>query len=279
MSSDGTPSTRARRAAPARREGDRERERERVSVSIGSREPEEPLAGGRLTSGVVRVGKTVRRPTQRSSAFTAELLRHLQERGFTGAPTWLGHDDRGRDVLSYVDGWVPAKWRRFTDGQVHLAGALLRAFHDATRGSPLAGRAAVVCHNDAGPNNVVFRDGRPVALIDFDLAAPGEPVEDLGYMAWSWCLASKPARQPVEAQAAQVRVLADAYGLDAAGRRGLTDAMIERQARNIRFWEDRRATAGGARGVRVDIDEVIAWSARELAFTRENRRWIEAALT
>jgi hypothetical protein len=29
-----------------------------------------PLTGGRLTAGVVRVGDTVRRPTQPSSAFT-----------------------------------------------------------------------------------------------------------------------------------------------------------------------------------------------------------------
>ena len=75
-------------------------------------------------------------------------------------------------------------------------------------------------------------------------------------------------------------MLADAYGLEAAGRRALTEAMIERQARNIRFWEDRRTASGGAgEGGRATIDEVIAWSERELVFTRENRGLFEAALT
>jgi aminoglycoside phosphotransferase (APT) family kinase protein len=37
------------------------------------------------------------------------------------------------------------------------------------------------CHHDPGPNNTVFRDGRPVALIDFDFAAVGDPLEDVGY--------------------------------------------------------------------------------------------------
>ncbi len=30
-------------------------------------------------------------------------------------------------------------------------------------------------HNDVCPKNVVFRDGRAAALIDFDFAAPGAP--------------------------------------------------------------------------------------------------------
>ncbi|WP_107452075.1 phosphotransferase [Streptomyces sp. NRRL F-5650] len=36
----------------------------------------------------------------------------------------------------------------------------------------LAGRFPVMCHEDPGPTNVVFRDGVPTALIDFDAAAP-----------------------------------------------------------------------------------------------------------
>ena len=32
---------------------------------------------------------------------------------------------------------------------------------------------AVVCHNDVCLENVVFRDGQAVGLLDFDFAAPG----------------------------------------------------------------------------------------------------------
>ena len=41
----------------------------------------------------------------------------------------------------------------------------------------------VVCHNDVCLENVVFRDGEAVALLDFDFAAPGRPVYDLACFA------------------------------------------------------------------------------------------------
>jgi len=123
--------------------------------------------------------------------------------GCSWAPRYLGQDELGRDVLSYVPGSTP-KWSRFPDRPVREAALILRRLHDATRGSRLAPNG-VVCHNDPGPNNFVFCEDAPVALIDFDLAMPGDPLEDLGYMAWSWCVSSKPERGPVTAQAQQVR--------------------------------------------------------------------------
>jgi thiamine kinase-like enzyme len=41
----------------------------------------------------------------------------------------------------------------------------------------------LVCHNDVCPENVVFRDGIAVALLDFEFAAPGRPVYDLAHLA------------------------------------------------------------------------------------------------
>ncbi|MEU7660782.1 phosphotransferase [Streptomyces lincolnensis] len=245
-----------------------------------------PLFGGRVTPGVVRVGDTVRRPAITASPFVAELLGHLERCGFAGAPRHLGTDGLGRDVFGHLPGWVPARFRRWSDGQVAAAGALLRAFHDATRDSGLVGRCSVVCHNDPGPNNAVFSAAGgvplpvpvpalvPVALIDFDTAAPGEPLEDLGYMAWTWCVSSKesvPGRQ-----AAQVRVLADAYGLDADSRSGLVDAMVDRQERNARWWRVRLDGTGAADRRRTV--ERIDWSERERAFTVAHREVFAAAL-
>ena len=231
-----------------------------------------PLAGGRITKGVMRVGDTVRRPASANSGFVAELLQVLAHQGFGAAPRYLGQDDEGRDILSYLDGWVPTKFQRWTDGQVGAVGVLLRGFHDATRHSRLAARHPVICHHDVGPNNFVFRGDRPVALIDFDTAEPGSPLEDLGYAAWTWCIASK--YDDVDRQAAQVRVLVDAYGLAQPERDAVVDAILERQSRNVRFWvettvdvtEDQRATR-------------IAWSRREHAFTTGNRLVFEQALT
>ena len=40
-----------------------------------------------------------------------------------------------------------------------------------------------VCHNDICLENVVFRDGRAVGLLDFDFSALGRPVYDLAQFA------------------------------------------------------------------------------------------------
>ncbi|RII17226.1 Phosphotransferase enzyme family protein [Streptomyces sp. YIM 130001] len=237
-----------------------------------------PLRGGRTTRGVVRVGDTVRRPASPASPFVASLLDLLESRGFTGAPRHLGRDARGRDTLSYVPGWVPPTFRPWTDAQVAAAGALARDLHDATRGSDLAGRHQVVCHHDPGPNNAVFQDELPVAFIDFDMAAPGSPLEDVGYMAWLWCVSSKAGAPPVEVQATQVRVLADAYGLAGPERAALVDAMLERQARNARFWAEVRAGFTAVEATAAQIADRIAWSRREHEHTAGYRKVFESAL-
>lgn len=228
---------------------------------------EQPLTGGRLTPGVVRVADTVRRPGSDSSAFTANLLQLLDERAFTAAPKYLGQDESGRDILTYLEGWVPPRYQRWSDQQVAAAGALLRTFHDATRDSPLTAGQQVVCHHDPAPTNFVFTNDLPAALIDFDLAAPGDPLEDLGYAAWTWCIASKhndPARQ-----AHQVGVLADGYDLPATDRPGLIPAVLSRLLQNVDFWTQRPCPEAAER---------IAWSYREHAFTTTNRAVFEAAL-
>ncbi|MDX3231321.1 aminoglycoside phosphotransferase family protein [Streptomyces sp. ME19-01-6] len=241
-------------------------------------EAEVPLPGGRITQGVVRIGGTVRRPASAASSYVADLLRHLTTQGFTGSPRYLGRDPAGRDTFTYLPGWVPPRFQCWTDSQVAAAGALLRALHDATRGSALAGPHPVVCHHDPGPNNTVFRDGRPVALIDFDTAAPGDPLEDLGYMAWTWCIASKAEAPPVDAQAARVRVLADAYGLSDHGRARLLDAILDRQARNADWWHAHLLAPAPRIATEDQIAERIAWSRREHAFTTTHRRVFSTAL-
>jgi len=135
-------------------------------------ENEVPLSGGHITSGVVRVGDTVRRPVTASSAFVADLLGDLRRQGFTDAPRHLGFDSAGREILSYLHGWVPARCPGWTDTQVAAASSLLCAFHAATRASRLAGRHPVVRHHDPGPNNTVFTKDVPVTFMDFDTADP-----------------------------------------------------------------------------------------------------------
>jgi GrpB-like predicted nucleotidyltransferase (UPF0157 family) len=174
-----------------------------------------PLAGGWTSEGVVRVGDTVRRPAGANGAFGAELLRHLEDVGFDGAPRFLGQDEQGRHILTFVEGEVPSDCRSslWTDEEIAAAMELLRRFHDATAGSGLADPEEAVCHNDYGPWNLVWRGGSPVAIIDFDNAAPGPRLDDIGYAAWKF-LNLGLVDLPVMEQRRRLRVLAESYRIE-----------------------------------------------------------------
>jgi Phosphotransferase enzyme family len=203
-----------------------------------------PLLGGTANRGRVhRVRDTVRRPLRPTSASTHALLRHLEEVGFDGAPRVLGVDDDGREVLSYIPGeavTAPAPGWGLTDAALHSVGQLLRRFHDAVAGfdpgpyswpdSPYAPfDHGGITHNDPNLDNVVFRDGRAVALIDFDLAAPGDPIWDVAGAARMWAPLRLPADTTDERQhreLSRLRVLVDAYGLPPERRTQLVDAVF-----------------------------------------------------
>jgi len=181
-------------------------------------EAEIPLQEGRTTPAVVRVGQTVRRPPRLTSEFVHVLLEHLAAVGFEDAPRFLGTDDKGRDILSYIEGDVPAELSWHKDEVLVAAAQLIRKFHDATVGllGHQAGtprRLEVVCHNDLSPCNSVLRAGIPIALIDFDTAAPGTRLMDLGYAAWLWLdLGDSDIEMAQEEQRRRLQLFVAAYG-------------------------------------------------------------------
>ena len=229
-----------------------------------------------MATGVVRMGGTVRKPSADASPFVAELLNLLEETGFQGAPRYVGQAD-GSDILTFVEGHVPARFQAWSDSQVHAAAGLLRQMHDATSGSTLAGHFEVVCHHDPGPNNYVFQGDMPIALIDFAEAAPGSRLEDVGYLAWTWSIASA-LRLPLGRQAQQVRLIADAYGLQEAERHALIDSVLERQMRNVRFWSRFLAHPAIAPAAPQVLNDRIAWSRQEHDFTFRHREIFDTAL-
>src|SRR3954453_9857766 len=88
-----------------------------------------------------------------------------------------------RDVLTFVEGDTFSDCRGLVWSDVQLAGCaeLLQRYHDALACSPLAAGAEVVCHGDFGPWNLNWREGVPIAVIDFDNAHPGDRLEDVAY--------------------------------------------------------------------------------------------------
>jgi aminoglycoside phosphotransferase (APT) family kinase protein len=189
------------------------------------------LSGGRVTEGVVRIGETVRRPSKPNSAFVRALLAHLSGEGFDAAPRYLGADERGREILSFQPGEVPAEIdSTISDETLVAAARLIRAYHDATAGSALAGEDEVVCHNDLSPCNFVFRDGKPVGIIDFDAAAPGVRLRDIGYAIFLWLNVGTDGLPPSE-QARRIRLFCDAYGIEPDAK--VIDAIVDAVGANI----------------------------------------------
>jgi hypothetical protein len=175
---------------------------------------EQRLTGGRITSGVVRVGDTVRRPKAKPNLLAHRLLTFLADAGFDAVPHFLGIDDQGRETLSFIAGAAPADLGHYDDAPLGDAARLIRRFHDATAGFPDRDGHAIVCHNDLSPCNFVFVDARPVAIIDFDSAAPGSRLWDLGYAAHAWLDLGSPDYAPAE-QLRRLGIFAAAYGLTA----------------------------------------------------------------
>ena len=214
---------------------------------------EEPLAGGFQTPGVVRVGDTVRRPLHARSEYVHAVLRHLEAVGFDGAPRLLGIDDEGREMLSYLDGaTIVATPARLSDARLRSAGRLIRRFHDATAGTPLASGEEVVCHNELGPHNTVFRGDEAIGLIDWDeYVAPGPRLIDLGHAVWCFADVGEEGG-PVAEQARRVRLLCDAYGWHDAG------AVIDEIAHRLRWARDDHARAG-REAPRAVFEGLVAW--------------------
>jgi hypothetical protein len=76
-----------------------------------------PLPGGRMTSGLVRYGDRVRRPTGLWSPTVHEYLRHLAAAGFEGSPRVLATGD-GWEELTYIEGEVAADKLEFLAGEL-----------------------------------------------------------------------------------------------------------------------------------------------------------------
>lgn len=220
---------------------------------------EVPLAGGRVTPGVVRVGDTVRRPINGDRSLVHGLLRYLEAREFDGVPRFLGIDEQGREVLSYLPGEVPTDLAHYGDGQLAAAAALLRRFHDATADFEATRRAGaeVICHNDWGGPNAVFRDQVPYGMIDFDTVAPGARLWDLGYSAFSWLDLGNTDYSGDE-QVRRLSVFAGAYGLAGCGPAEIAAYALARQ------------TALAASGRRRGMTAMAEWAVAAALWTATN---------
>jgi hypothetical protein len=235
---------------------------------------DEILPGGIANAGsVVRKGDNVLRPSNPNSEAVHAFLRGLRSAGFVGASLPIEIQADGRERLAFIEGDVavppfPA-WVQ-TDHALSSMTVLIRSFHEASSQLPVMpaqwsdeladpSGGTMICHNDVCLENVVFRDGEAVALLDFDFAAPGRPLFDLAAFA-RMCVpidddlsASRLGYVDLD-RPARLRLVADTYGLGAEGRYTLVE-LLDGSIESGGSFIQRRVEAGDPNFIRM-LDEM-----------------------
>jgi len=246
------------------------------------------LPAGRSGIEVWRSHDGVHRTSGPWTPTVHQFLRHLEGVGFDGAPRVVGEDAAGREVLTFIEGevladpaWEPGRptpWPGWAQSEACLAQSarLLRALHDASSSfappadapwrqheSPVLGREEIVCHGDVGPHNTVYRDGRPVAFIDWDSARPEHPLVEFGNALWHYVPLGDDAYFAQSGfggrpdLAARVALFARAYGLTRRAEVGW--ALHQGKQRSVeaaKYWPI--SPVEGAAALRVVADQ-LAW--------------------
>jgi hypothetical protein len=224
---------------------------------------DENLEGGVANAGqVVRHGEFVLRPSNPNSQSIHTFLLALRSTGFDGASVPLEVQPDGRERLLFIAGDVPLPpypmWAQSNETLESIARLLLR-FHEASVQVPIGSGTwsdeladpaggPMVCHNDVCLENVVFRNGEAIGLLDFDFAAPGRPAHDLAAFArmcvpvdddrsaerLGWAPTDRPAR---------LRRIAAAYELGDSGRQELLEH-LDRSMEQGGVFVRRRVEAG-----------------------------------
>lgn len=242
---------------------------------------EHALTGGNATTGVVRVGDTVRKPWIPSSAGVLAYMAHLRAQG-VDLPEPRGRDAQGRMVTEYVPGTLAMVGPPLTHGELARVGAMIREIHEASASfrpaAPLpegilpVDGADLVCHNDLTPWNLVI--GERWVFIDGDGAGPSTALWDLAYSAQAFAL--NDAGADPRTTAADLAALVDGYDADAAMREALPAAMARRTRAMLEMLESAHRAGREPWGTMFVTGHGEHWRRATAFVARHQQIWAEA---
>jgi Phosphotransferase enzyme family len=266
--------------------------------------PLEAWGSGTQPSNARRREGVVYREAGPWSSTVLALLRHLDQAGFAGAPQVIGSGltPDGREMVSYVPGASPHP-HAWSEDAVAGVGTLLASLHAAAAtfvpppdaswkpwfGRELPASQWVIGHGDTGPWNIVARDGRPVALIDFEFAGPVGAVWDLAQAAWLNAqlhdddVAGRLGLPDLAARGRQLRLMLDGYGLPAGQRGSFVDKMITMAVHSARAEAAEAGvtpqTTTGVTGTGYPFAWAITWRVRSASWMLTHRAFLQRAIS
>jgi hypothetical protein len=254
------------------------------------------LTGGR--SDVKRRGDLLLRKAEHWSASVQFLLKHLEQKGFSGAPRVIspGIDHDGWETLSFIEGDIvhPKPW---SDEGIVTIGLLLKKLHDATSdfmpprnaiwrpwfGRDLGNRNKIYGHCDFAPWNIISNNNIPFAVIDWENAGPVDPMIELAHACWLNVqlvdddVAERAGLAPIENRIHQLKLMFEAYGLPKTKKDVFMDALISIVVCDA---ADQAIEAN----ITPDCQDAaplwgLAWRARSAAWIIRNQKSVEKAFT
>jgi len=211
---------------------------------------EEIILGGTMNH-VVKTGDTVRRKVK-GHPLLHSYLQFLEKAGMVGTPRFLGIDEQGREILSYVLGETAESGLGFDHPCLHSDQAIcdmaqfMRKLHDVSADFlPTAIKGGwinpqqfeemyeTICHGDAAIWNFALINERISGMFDFDQACPGTRAWDLTLTLFSAVLTSYYDYEPSkhkENTRRRIRLFFEAYGMKCP-----TD-IITQTADRLQIW-------------------------------------------
>lgn len=231
----------------------------------------EVLSGGR-EGKIFREDDKVIRPSNAWTPHIHNFLRFLIEEGVTYIPQPYGINEKGEEILSYVQGEVynyPLPEIMLQDKMIISSAKLLRSYHKVSGKYidnltnkeewmlPAIDPIEVMCHGDFAPYNVTIIDGAAVGMIDFDTLHPGPKMWDICYAIYRWVPFTNPTNpdcyNSLEEQIRKTKLFLDTYGVKLEERKLLPKMMADRLISLVNYMKNKAER--GNEDFQKNIDE------------------------